>query len=473
MAKTKKTYTCSECDHRELRWAGRCPECGNWNTFVESTVAAPGGPSRSRGGRLRGNDDDAVRAVSLKELPAQELVRIPIEPAELGRVLGGGIVPGSLILLGGAPGVGKSTILTMLAAHLARAHRDVVYLSAEESSSQVRARAERLGALDSGLRLVDEPALERVLPPLYDEPPDVLVIDSIQTVYCRELGNAPGSVTQIRSGGGLLADFARETGCAVILVGHVTKDGDLAGPRVLEHLVDTVLYFETDVGGGLRLLRCFKNRFGSTGELAVLEMGATGLHPVSDASALFLHDRKAGEPGSAVTCLYTGTRAILVEVQALLAKSSYATPARVVAGVDNKRIALLNAILQEHVGLQTGDRDIYVKVAGGLRVDDPAADLGLVAAMASSHTLRPLPADLLLLGEAGLTGELRPVSQLGLRLREAAAHGFRRAVVAGVGRAVDGLPAEIEILEASSLREGLRAAFRGTQPKPSHAEGLA
>jgi DNA repair protein RadA/Sms len=429
------------------------------------------GVTRRRGGPVE-VDDDSVEARPLNQIPTKELERIRIRPTEFSRVLGGGLVPGSLTLLGGPPGVGKSTLLTMLLADMAAGGDRVVYLSAEESGAQVRARAERLGKLDERFEILEEPALERILPPLYERPPQLLVVDSIQTVYCRELDNAPGSVTQIRSAGAVLADYARVSGCAVILAGHVTKEGDLAGPRVLEHLVDTVLYFEPDAGGALRLLRAFKNRFGSTGELAVLEMSSKGLLPVDDASALFLHDRRAGEPGSAVSCVYTGTRPILVEVQALLADSSYATPARVVAGVDNKRIALLNAILQQHVRLNTAGQDVYVKVAGGLRVQDPGADLAFVAAMASSHTQRPLPGDLLLLGEVGLTGDLRPVSQLLVRLNEAAAHGFRRAVVGSSERGVTEIPKGFELESASSLREALRAAFRGTKKKEAQGEAL-
>lgn len=455
MKTDKARFTCSDCGHRELRWLGRCPDCGAWNTLQETADA--GGETAQPGRRRRLRGQETVAPVPLAEVDTKDLTRLPVEPPELARVLGGGIVPGSLVLLGGAPGVGKSTLLTMLSAGMARTGRRVVYCSAEESGAQVRGRAQRLDAEVDGILLVDEPELERFLPPLYDDPPAVLIVDSIQTVHCREVESTPGSVAQIRACGSLLADFARLTGCAVILVGHVTKDGDLAGPRVLEHLVDAVLYFEAEAGGAVRMVRAFKNRFGSTGELAVLEMGPKGLTPVRDASGLFLRGRQQGEPGSAVTAVFSGTRPFLVEVQALMSKSQYGTPARVVAGVDAKRVALLGAILERKGHVQLGGLDTYVKIAGGFRVTDPAADLAILLAMNSSVRERPLPADLLCLGEVGLTGELRPAHHLPVRLQEAAAHGFTRAIVAGTGK-IDA-PRGLDLVRVTTLRQALGAAF--------------
>lgn len=462
MAKDRTRYRCEGCGHEELRWMGRCSGCGEWNTLAE---LAGGGEAPRRRDRREGG----ATPVPISRVEAREHERLPVEPPEFARVLGGGLVPGSLVLLGGAPGVGKSTLLTMIAGQLAAKVGPVVYLTAEESGAQVRGRAERLGALHDDFLLVDQPVLEQLLPTLHRQPPRVLVVDSIQTVVSEEIDGAPGSVSQIRACGSLLSDFARLSGCTVLLIGHVTKDGDLAGPRLLEHLVDTVLYFEPEAGGQVRLLRAFKNRFGATGEMAVLEMAEDGLRPVRDASALFLAGRRGGESGSAVTAVLNGSRAFLVEIQALLARTQYATPARVVTGMESKRVAQLAAILSRKGGMDIHDQDVYVKVAGGLRVQDPSADLAVLAAMVGSVKERPLPADLLVLGEVGLTGELRPVGGLALRLEEAAAHGFARAVVAAPGHgelpAVRGLRCE----PVESLRDAMRAAFAGTRAAGSGA----
>jgi DNA repair protein RadA/Sms len=462
MAKDSTRYECSECGHHELRWMGRCPDCGVWNSLVE--VRPERGPTartevRRRAAASHKGSAPISKPTPIGDIPSQSLQRRPVEPEELSRVLGGGIVPGSLILLGGAPGVGKSTLLTMLCGQLASKGETVVYLSAEESAAQVRARAQRLGAEHENFLLVEQPVLERVLPPLFENPPAMLVVDSIQAVMSEEVDGAPGLISQIRTCGSLIADFARATGCAVVVIGHVTKDGDLAGPRVLEHLVDTVLYFEPQDEGTVRMVRAFKNRFGRTGELAVLEMTGEGLRPVRDASALFLAGRRQGENGSCVSCVMSGTRPLLVELQALLVPSQYGTPTRVVTGLDSKRVAQLGAILESRSGLQLVGQDTYVKVAGGLRLTDPAVDLGLTLAMASSLRERPLPVDLLALGEVGLTGELRPVTQLEARLEEARAHGFTRAVVglhdSGKMPKVRGM----QVVAVQSVRDAVNAAF--------------
>lgn len=447
---------------------GRCPACGAWNSFEETSDGLAAGPA-TRGFQRRmtaaaangsgGADTEPVEAIALSQIPTDRLHRLKVEPEELARVLGGGIVQGSLLLCGGAPGVGKSTLLTMLAGQLAHAGRRVVYLSGEESAAQVRRRAERLSAAADGFFLLEEPVLERVLPPLYQNPPALLVVDSIQSVGSDAVEGIPGSVSQIRTCGGLFADFARTTGCAVALIGHVTKEGELAGPRLLEHLVDTVLYFEPEAGGSVRLVRAFKNRFGATGELAVLEMGPHGLVPVRDASALFLAGRRSDEPGSAVTSILSGSRPFLVEVQALLSSTQYATPARVVSGLDSKRVALLAAVLERRGGMQLVGQDVFVKVAGGLHVTDPAADLAVIAAMASSLRERAVPAHLICVGEVGLTGELRPVSGLETRLAEARAHGFTRAVVAAPDAKALPKVAGMQVEPVRTLAKGLAAAF--------------
>lgn len=462
MAKESTRYECSECGHHEVRWMGRCPDCGAWNSLAEvrpEREATARTEVRRRAAAQHAGSAPISRPIPICDIPSQSLQRRPIEPEELSRVLGGGIVPGSLILLGGAPGVGKSTLLTMLCGQLAQRGETVVYLSAEESAAQVRARAQRLGAEHENFLLVEQPVLERVLPPLYDSPPAMLVVDSIQTVMSEDVDGAPGLISQIRTCGSIIADFARATGCAVVLIGHVTKDGDLAGPRVLEHLVDTVLYFEPQDEGSVRMVRAFKNRFGRTGELAVLEMTGDGLHPVRDASALFLAGRRQGENGSCVSCVMSGTRPLLVELQALLVPSQYGTPTRVVTGLDSKRVAQLGAILESRSGLQLVGQDTYVKVAGGLRLTDPAVDLGLTLAMASSLRERPLPVDLIALGEVGLTGELRPVTQLEARLEEARAHGFTKAIVGvhdtGKLPRVKGM----NVIAVQSVRDAVNAAF--------------
>ena len=458
MARERSLYTCSECGHSEVRWMGRCPQCGAWNSFQEES--SPGGvKAAGRSARGLRAAQNTVQPQALNRIEIEKLQRHRVEPNDLNRVLGGGLVPGSILLLGGAPGVGKSTLLTMLARDFAKRRLRTVYLSAEESAAQVHRRAQRLGTIGDDFLIVEEPCLERVLPTLYENPPTFLVVDSIQAVYSDELEGIPGSVSQIRFCGGLLTDFARATDCAVALVGHVTKDGDLAGPRVLEHLVDIVLYFEPDPHGIVRMVRAFKNRFGATGELSVMEMTNEGLQPVRDASAMFLAGRLVNEAGSAVTAVQSGSRPFLVEVQALLTKSNYGTPARVVSGVDGRRIALLAAILNRKSKVSTAGMDIFVKVAGGLQVRDPAADLAFACAMASSLRNRPVPGETIFLGEVGLTGELRPAENILPRLNEAVAHGFSKAVVAQLSqRKLPEVPG-LKVMTVRTLAAAIAMAF--------------
>jgi DNA repair protein RadA/Sms len=425
-SREKIVFACAECGHSSPKWLGQCPGCKRWNTMHEE-VAAPEPRSPGRGWGAASSS----RPVPLREVEACDEDRQRTGIAELDRVLGGGVVPGSLVLLGGDPGIGKSTLVLAALDRLAQARpeRPVLYVSGEESARQVKLRAERLGAAAPNLRLLAETDADRVIQAASALAPSVLAIDSIQTQYLPELQSAPGTVTQIREVTARLMAFAKTTETPAFLVGHVTKDGSIAGPRVLEHMVDTVLYFE---GGGAhpyRVLRAHKNRFGSASEIGVFEMKAGGLAEVPNPSALFLAERPEDSPGSAVTAVLNGTRTVLVEVQALVAPAGYGTPRRTALGIDGNRVALLAAVLEKKVGLEILSCDVFVNVAGGLSVDDPAADLATVGALASSFRDRPIPARTVLLGEVGLAGEVRAVSQPEIRLAEAARLGFERAIV--------------------------------------------
>ncbi len=464
MAKKSTRFYCKTCGHEELRWAGQCPGCREWNTFTEMkiTTGSGSGTKGTRGFSAKNKEpigfggggrsgaavawpeavgpDGRLRPVPLAKINSADKKRLPVEPAEVANVLGGGLVEGSVVLLGGEPGVGKSTLLTGLALWWVRQGIRVIYVAGEESPGQIRMRAERLGFApdkEDGFDIMPEVHLETLLEALRtalesdeEDRPCVLIADSIQTLHSEHIDAFPGSPTQIKYCGGVLADFARQTGHPVFLVGHVTKSGDLAGPKLLEHMVDTVLYFEGSGGGAIRMVRAVKNRFGTTGELAVMEMRAEGLVPVDQAGVHFLSGRRGVEPGSSVCAVKNGSRTFLVEVQALVSSSRYGTPQRVVQGVDSKRVALLCAILEKRAGLDLGGCDIFVKVAGGGRIDDPGADLAIMAALASSLREKPVPLDTLILGEVGLTGEVRQVTDLESRLREAARHGFTRALLA-------------------------------------------
>jgi len=388
-------------------------------------------------------------------------------------------VEGSVVLLGGEPGVGKSTLLTGLALWWVRHGIRVVYVAGEESPSQIRMRAERLGfdpGQEAGFAILPEVNLERLLAALYSDRdaypknPCVVIADSVQTLHSGEIDAYPGSISQIRYCGGVLADFARQAACPVFLVGHVTKSGDLAGPKLLEHMVDTVLYFEGSGGGAIRMVRAVKNRFGTTGELAILEMRRDGLVPVEDAEALFLSGRRGVEPGAAVCAVKNGSRIFLVEVQALVAASRYGTPQRVVQGLESKRVALLAAILEKRAGMDLVGCDIFVKVTGGGRIDDPAADLAVLCALASSWREIPIPVDTLILGEVGLTGEVRNVADRRSRLREASRHGFRRVVTGGDRRRDTSGRKEVGLLlaPAASVEEAVALAL---QPSRVQQEG--
>ncbi len=461
MARERRSYVCQSCGAVQPRWTGRCDSCGAWNSITEEIVTGRGrAASRRRGDRLR------LVPLSGDVAPPP---RMPTGIAEFDRVLGGGIVRGSAILVGGDPGIGKSTLMLQVAAALAAGGRRGVYVSGEESIEQVQLRARRLGLEDSPLELASATVAEEVLAGLEEgEPPAVLVIDSIQTTASAALEAAPGTVSQIRGAADLLIRFAKRGGTALFLVGHVTKDGQIAGPRVLEHMVDTVLYFEGERGHQYRLLRAIKNRFGPAGELGVFEMREVGLLPVANPSELFVGDRRRRVPGSCVFAGLEGSRPVLVEIQALVAPSVLATPRRAVVGWDGARLAMVLAVLETRCGLVTAGRDIYLNVAGGLRVQEPAADLAVAAALVSSLENRPLPAESVVFGEIGLAGEVRAVGRADARLREARKLGFRRAIVPPL----DACPEGMERLEVRRLNElvAFVAAQDGARPAARAAE---
>jgi DNA repair protein RadA/Sms len=439
---------------------GRCPQCGSWNSMVEEVVSAPA-KARPRAAGLSG------RSVPrrLGEISDDVEERLPVGIGEFARVLGGGLVPGSVVLIGGDPGIGKSTLLLQAAIELARAHC-VLYVSGEESERQVKMRALRLHpnngegeSLPDDLFLVTETNLEAILEHVSEIGPAVLVIDSIQTTTLPELESSAGSVSQVRECAARLRELAKSSGLSVFLIGHVTKEGTIAGPRVLEHIVDTVLYLEGDRFQSYRLLRSVKNRFGATSEVGVFEMRERGMVEVSNPSEAFLAERMINAPGSAIAVTMEGTRPILVEIQGLTSATSFGNPRRTPNGVDFNRLLLTVAVLSRRAGLRLGEQDVFVNVVGGLKVDEPAADLAVAAAIASSSRDLPVRAETVLIGELGLSGELRMVSQMPTRLREAAKLGFKTAVVPRRMRRGEPWPDDIRVIEARSLREALDHAL--------------
>jgi len=430
MAKPSKTvFVCQNCGSTSPRWQGKCPSCGEWNTLTEETaVSAPPGTglSRKSGGRV-------IVLEGLKG-STQEAPRFSTGIGELDRVTGGGIVPGSALLIGGEPGIGKSTLLLQLAASLARAGRRAVYFSGEEAAAQVRLRAARLGLADAPVALACETSLAHILATLEaGPPPDLVVVDSIQTLWAEAIEAAPGTVSQVRAAAQALIRHAKHAGSALLLVGHVTKDGQIAGPKVIEHMVDTVLYFEGDRGHTYRILRAVKNRFGATDEIGVFEMVTEGLREVSNPSELFLGDRDASSPGAAVFAGIEGTRPLLVEIQALVAPSSLGTPRRAVVGWDSSRLSMLLAVLEARAGFSFAGQDVYLNVAGGLRINEPAADLAAAAALVSSLSGVAIPRHRVHFGEVSLSGAINATPLMGPRLKEAQKLGFRDAIVPAQG----------------------------------------
>jgi len=433
-AKTKTVYRCTECGADHPKWAGRCDVCGAWNSLVEEMAAKAtptGGASRRAGGaRTLAEGGSVALTPRLREVSGSESRRWKTGINEFDFVLGGGIVPGSMILIGGEPGIGKSTLLLQVAARLQNAGHPTLYASGEESALQIKLRADRLAEDAGEVSLLSETNLETVLTTAAAVSPAVLIVDSIQTVFTNDLEGAPGNVGQVRECAARLMRFAKESGTAVFVVGHVTKGGGIAGPKTLEHIVDTVLYFEGENSLDHRILRATKNRFGSVDEIGVFRMAQDGLTPVANPSELFLGDRSMHASGSAVTALLEGTRPILIEIQALAAKAGFGTPQRVATGYDGRRLALLLAVLDKRAGLSFGQLDVFLNVVGGVRLQEPAGDLAVAAALASSVYDRALAADAVFVGEVGLGGEIRPVSQAERRLAEAANMGMSTAYLA-------------------------------------------
>ncbi len=424
MAKAKTLFICNECGAQAPRWQGQCPQCRAWNTMVESVVEQGGGAA-SRFSALAGTTG---RLQALAELEPREEPRIPTGIEEFDRVLGGGLVAGGVVLIGGDPGVGKSTLL-LQALSLLAARQKAVYVSGEESGEQVALRAQRLQVEPAGLQLLPEINLERILATLREAAPRIAVVDSIQTVYSEVLQSAPGSVAQVRECAAQLTRHAKQSGTSLILVGHVTKDGTLAGPRVLEHIVDTVLYFEGDTHSSFRLVRAFKNRFGAVNELGVFAMTERGLRGVSNPSAIFLSQHAQQVPGSCVLVTQEGTRPLLVEIQALVDGAHSPNPRRLSVGLEQNRLAMLLAVLHRHAGVVCFDQDVFVNAVGGVKIAEPAADLAVLLAIVSSLRSRPLPRELVVFGEVGLAGEIRPAPRGQERLKEAAKLGFRTAII--------------------------------------------
>jgi DNA repair protein RadA/Sms len=423
MAKAKTVFTCTECGGQALKWQGQCPHCNAWNTMVE-TVAEP---AKATGHRFASANAPS-EAVALSDVEARDFPRLPTLIGEFDRVLGGGLVEGGVVLIGGDPGIGKSTLLLQAAARLAE-QVPVLYVSGEESAQQVSLRAKRLGVNAAKVKLLAEIELERIQPALSAAKPKVAILDSIQTLYSSALTSAPGSVAQVRECAAQLTRYAKQSGTTVVLVGHVTKEGALAGPRVLEHMVDTVLYFEGDTHTSFRLIRAFKNRFGAVNEIGVFAMTEKGLREVTNPSALFLSHHAAGVPGSCVMVTQEGTRPLLVELQALVDDSHGAGPKRLTVGLELNRLAMLLAVLHRHAGIACFDRDVFVNAVGGVRIAEPGADLAVTLAIVSSFRDRPLPERHVVFGEVGLAGEVRPVQRGQERLKEAAKLGFTHAII--------------------------------------------
>ncbi len=451
MAKAKTYYVCSACGYETSRWLGKCPECREWNTLEEGVQekAAPAAKANKRPGAM------GSEVLLIKDIPNENHQRTTTGYTELDRVLGGGVVEGALMLVGGDPGIGKSTLLLQACAHLADNGKKILYISGEESAKQIKMRAARLGVKEGELYVLAENAMDAIEEKIDRLGPDYIVIDSIQTMYRPEMSSAPGSVSQVRESAGILMRIAKTTGASIFLVGHVTKEGTIAGPRVLEHMVDVVLYFEGDRQQEYRLIRAVKNRFGSVNELGIFQMTSTGMKQVVNASEMFLSMRAKGASGSAVFCAMEGSRPLLVDIQALATQSYYGIPRRTVNGMDQGRIALLLAVLEKRAGQRLYNQDVYINVAGGISLSEPAVDLAVCAAVASSLQNKILPQDTVVLGEVGLAGEVRPINQLERRLSESMRLGFIRAVVPKQSLKRMSLPEGMQVQGVDTLAQAL------------------
>jgi len=462
VAKSTTRYVCQQCGRTAPKPLGRCPQCGSWNSMIAEVVTA----ERKRAPVLARTSSRPLR---LAEIAGEANERLALPMEEFARVLGGGIVPGSLVLVGGDPGIGKSTLLLQVALVVAESGR-VLYVSGEESNRQIKARSLRLAGerpLPEQMFLLSETDLGMIIEHVREIAPQLVVVDSIQTVHVEEIESGAGSISQVRESASRLQELAKSCDAAIFLVGHVTKEGAIAGPKVLEHIVDTVLYLEGDAFHAYRLLRSVKNRFGATTEVGVFEMRSSGMVEVANPSEAFLAERAVNAPGSAIAVTLEGTRPLLVEVQGLTSRTAFGNPRRTANGVDFNRMLLTIAVLTRRVGLPLGEEDVFVNVVGGLRVEEPSADLAVAATIASSFRDQAIPADLVMIGEVGLSGELRAVPQLEVRLREAAKLGFRRAVVPRSVRGEEARPDGIEIHAARSLREALAAAFGSERKEAS------
>ena len=456
MLKNKKTvYFCQECGYESAKWMGQCPGCKAWNSFVEETVSAKKNPS----GNLKASEK-RQDPVILKDISLSEDERQTTQIGELDRVLGGGIVPGSLVLVGGDPGIGKSTLLLQVCRNLAENQVTVLYFSGEESLRQIKLRANRIGDFNDKMQLLCETNLEVIREVIERKKPDVVVIDSIQTMFHEDVSSAPGSVSQVRESTNILMQIAKGMGISVFIVGHVTKEGNVAGPRVLEHMVDTVLYFEGDRHASYRVLRAVKNRFGSTNEIGVFEMCNTGLEEVKNPSEYMLNGRPEDASGSVVACSMEGTRPILVEIQALVCQSNFGIPRRTAVGTDFNRVNLLMAVLEKKVGIHLGTSDAYVNIAGGMKMTEPAIDLGICLAIVSSCKDVVIPDRVMVFGEVGLSGEIRAVSMAGQRVQEAKKLGFETVMLPEVCKSSVGKPEGINLVYVSQIRDAISYIMR-------------
>ena len=456
--KTKSVFSCQTCGYQSAKWLGRCPDCSAWNSFAEETFSQPQAQGESR--LLRAALSADAKPVLLKEVKQADDIRVKTGISELDRVLGGGVVKGGVSLLGGDPGIGKSTIALQISHQLAMAGQKVLYISAEESVQQTKLRAERLGAdKTENIYVVNQTDLSIIIEYIKKIKPDTVIIDSIQVIFNPQIPSSPGSVGQVRECSNILAQTAKGLGVSMFIIGHVTKEGSIAGPRVLEHIVDTVLYFEGQRNSAYRILRAMKNRFGSTNEIGVFQMGALGLEEVANPSQVFLSERtKDGSPGSVIASVMEGTRPMLLEIQALVSRSFFGYPSRKSEGFDANRLNLIIAVLEKRIGLHLENEDVFVNAAGGVSVDDPACDLAVAAAVASNLKEKPAKKDTVVIGEIGLSAEVRSVYQISLRIKEAERLGFKQCIIPK-NNFEPGIKAKIELIPAANISEAFEALF--------------
>lgn len=451
MTKSRTVFSCQNCGSQSPKWLGRCPDCSQWNTYIEERIEAP----TSRPQQFEG---PVQKPQPLTEICSDEGQHIAIGIAELDRVMGGGFVPGSVTLVGGDPGIGKSTIILQALSSICRHGQTCLYISGEESASQIKLRANRMGIKNDNLLVVTENCIEKLVDHIRKVNPKAVAVDSIQTIYTDEIQSAPGTVSQIRDSAARLLYLAKSTGISMFLIGHVTKDGAIAGPKVLEHMVDTVLYFEGERGHPFRILRTVKNRFGSTNEIGVFEMTGKGLLEVPNPSKIFLAERPSSVAGSVVVSSLEGSRPVLLEVQALVSGSGLTNPRRTAIGLDSGRVALLVAVLEKIMGLELANQDIFLNVAGGIKIIEPATDLGVIAAINSSHQNRAVDPETILIGEVGLAGEVRAVLGCDIRLKEAEKMGFKRAIVPK-SNLKSKIPAKMDVIGVTSVEQCLQTLF--------------